>query len=186
MRPAMSLPSLRLFVFKEGLLSRLGHDLRLSVECFEMTLETGNLVGRFDTRTIRVDGAMKKGSLDPGGLSSRDKAKVEKTVHKEILQVDRYPEVVLEASMDPRGDCAEVRGSLTILGRRRALNPARVIPMGEQLVAAVSITPTRWGIEPYRGLAGALKIQDRIDVELAIPADLDMDSIEARRWARQP
>ncbi len=179
-------PCLRLFVFKEGLLSRLGHDLRLSVTRFDLCVEGGNLVGRFDTESMQVDGAMKKGQLDPKGLSSRDRGKIEQTIRKEILQVDRFPEAVLEASVEPRGDCAEVRGSLTLLGRRRALDTARVLPMGERLVASTSIAPTRWGIEPYRGLAGALKIQDRIDIELAVPADIAIGSVEAKRWASQP
>lgn len=179
------LPCLRLFVFKEGLLSRLGHDLRLAVDAFEMTLETGNIVGRFSTGTIRVEGVMKDGHFDPDGLSSRDRGKVEKTVRKDILQTERFPEAVFEASLDPRGDTAELRGSLTLLGRRRALDPVQVIPMGDRFIAKLTLEPTRWGIQPYRGLAGALKIQDRIDVEIAVPADFALDSIEARRWARQ-
>ncbi len=180
------LPSLRLFVFKEGLLSRLGHDLRLCLDAFELTLEAGTLEGRFSTESIRVEGAMKKGTLDPGGLSDKDKAKIEKTVREEILQTGRYPEVVFEATLEPRGDTAEVRGSLTILGRRRAIDSVRVIPMGDQLVASLTIEPSRWNIKPYKGLAGALKIQDRVDIEMAVPADLALDSIEARRWVRQP
>lgn len=185
--PQMSeLPCLRLFVFKEGLLSRLGHDLRLSMDAFEITLETGTIAGRFDTTSIRVDGAMKADALDPGGLSTKDRAKIEKTVRGEVLRVDKFPEAVFEASLEPRGDTGELRGSLTLLGRRRALNPIQVIPMGDRFIAKLSIEPSRWGIKPYRGLAGTLKIQDRIDVEIAIEADFTLDSIEARRWDRQP
>lgn len=176
------LPCLRLFVFKEGLLSRLGHDLRLRVDAFQMTLETGILEGRFDTTSIRVDGVMRGATFEPEGLSSKDMAKIEKTIHEEILETRRFPEAVFEASLDPRGDTGELRGSLSLLGRRRALDPIQLIPMGDRLVAKLSLTPSRWGIKPYRGLAGALKIQDRIDVEIAVEADFALDSIEARRW----
>lgn len=180
------LPSLRLFVFKEGMLSRLGHDLRLSLDAFEITLETGTIVGRFDTTSIRVDGAMKAGALDPEALSTKDRAKIEKTVRNEVLCVERFPEAVFEASLELRGDTGEIRGSLTLLGRRRALDPIQVIPLGDRFVAKLTIEPTRWGIKPYRGLAGALKVQDRIEAEIAIEADFALDSIEARRWDRQP
>ncbi len=179
------LPCLRLFVFKEGLLSRLGHDLQLSMDAFEITLETGMMVGRFTTSSIRVDGAIKGNTLDTDALSAKDRAKIEKTVRSEVLCVDKFPEAVFEAHLEPRGDTGELRGSLTLQGSRRALEPIRVIPMGDRFVAKVTIQPTRWGIKPYRGLAGALKIQDRIDVEVAIEADFALDSIEARRWARQ-
>ena len=184
-RTMSELPCLRLFVFKEGLLSRLGHDLRLRVDAFEMVLETGALEGRFETASIRVDGAMKGDALDPGALSSKDIAKIEKTIHEDILQTRRFPEAVFEANLEPRGDTGELRGSLTLLGRRRALDPIQLIPMGDRLVAKLTLEPTRWGIKPYKGLAGALKIQDRIDVEIAVEADFALDSIEARRW-RQP
>lgn len=184
-RTMSELPCLRLFVFKEGLLSRLGHDLRLRVDAFEMVLETGALEGRFETASIRVDGAMKGDALDPGALSSKDIAKIEKTIHEDILQTRRFPEAVFEANLEPRGDTGELRGSLTLLGRRRALDPIQLIPMGDRLVAKLALEPTRWGIKPYKGLAGALKIQDRIDVEIAVEADFALDSIEARRW-RQP
>jgi hypothetical protein len=184
---AMSeLPCVRLFVFKEGLLSRLGHDLRLSVESFEMTLETGNIVGRFRTGSIRVDGVMKGDAFDATGLSSKDMGKIEKTIHGEILQTSKFPEAVFEASLEPRGDTGEVRGSLSLLGRRRALDTVQLLPMGDRLVAKLTIEPTRWGIKPYKGLAGALKIQDRIDIEIGVAADFALDSIEARRWERQP
>ena len=176
------LPCLRLFVFKEGLLSRLGHDLRLRVDAFEMTLETGNFEGRFDTTSIRVDGVMKGQTFDRQGLSSKDMTKIEKTIHDEILETARFPEAVFQASLDPRGDTGEVRGSLSLLWRRRALDPVQLIPMCDRLVAKLTITPSRWGIKPYRGLAGALKIQDRIDVEVAVDADFALDPIESRRW----
>lgn len=185
-RTMSELPCVRLFVFKEGLLSRLGHDLRLRVESFEMTLETGTIEGRFSTASIRVDGVMRGETFDADGLSSRDRAKVEKTIHDDILQTSRFPEAVFEASLEPRGDTGELRGSLSLLGRRRALDPIQIMPMGDRLVAKLTLEPTRWGIKPYRGLAGALKIQDRIDVEIAVAADFALDSIEARRWERQP
>jgi len=176
-------PSLRLFVFKEGLLSRLGHDLRLRVESWEMAAEAGSIRGRFDTSSIRVEGVMRGESFDPEGMSDKDRAKVHKTIQREILQTDRFPEALFEASFDARGDTAEVRGALTMLGRRRALDAVQLLPMGEQLVAKTTLQPTRWGIEPYKGLAGALKIRDRVEVEIAVTADFELNSTEARRWA---
>ena len=67
------LPSLRLFVFKEGLLSRLGHDLCIRADAFELTHETGTLVGRFDTQSLRVEGAMRGGKLQVGAMSAKER-----------------------------------------------------------------------------------------------------------------
>ena len=175
-------PTLHVYVFKEGLLSRLGHDLRLTVKRFEITLERGSLIGRFDTESLGVDGAIRKGELDTRSLSPKDKQKIEATVRERILRTTKFPEAVLEASVDHRGDTAELRATLTLLGRRRALDTVQVLPRGERLAGKVAFAPSRWGIEPYRGLGGALKVRDYVEAELSIPADLDIRSTESHRW----
>jgi hypothetical protein len=34
--------------------------------------------------------------------------------------------------------------------------------------------PSRWGIRPYRAMAGALRLKDRVDIEVAVDTDLDV------------
>jgi hypothetical protein len=42
---------------------------------------------------------------------------------------------------------------------------------GHRLRAEFTLVPTQWGIPPYKALAGAIKLQDRVVVVLDLPAD---------------
>jgi hypothetical protein len=49
------------------------------------------------------------------------------------------------------------------------------------LAVEVPLVPSRWGIAPYRALAGALKLQDRVIVRLSLPRGDRLAG--AQRWA---
>ena len=186
MSSAVSTPTIHIFTFKEGLLSRLAHDLRLRVERFEVRLEGGRLTARFDTRSIRVDGVMRHGALDASAPGESDRREIERTIAGRVLDVARHPSVVLTATLHVEGRGARVRGELELHGRREPID-ALVRVDGDQLRAEVVLTPSRWGIAPYRAMGGTLRVQDRVRVEVALPvAGLDvantaLDAI-AHQW----
>ena len=39
-----------------------------------------------------------------------------------------------------------------------------------RLKGRVALTPTQWGIKPFKALLGAIKVQDRVIVEFDLPA----------------
>jgi hypothetical protein len=59
-----------LFTFKEGLLSRVAHDLRLHAERCIISREDDWISARFESGSIVVDGVMHGERLDPHGLDS--------------------------------------------------------------------------------------------------------------------
>ena len=63
-----------------------------------------------------------------------------------------------------------VRGELTLAGTTRPI--AFELATGEDghISATVSVAQTEWGIKPYRGLMGALKVRD--DIEVVVDARL--------------
>lgn len=163
-------PHLYVHTFKEGLLSRLGHDLRLSLGRFEVEVADGKLKARFWPESLRVEGAMRRGSLDPHAISDADREKIHRAICTEILHTAHHPEAVLEADVrdDPRG--FRIEGNLTLRGSRRSL-PDIMIRQEEGLLRAeVTLAPTRWGIKPYRALGGALRLQDKINVAIDFPS----------------
>lgn len=178
-------PTLRVFVFKDGLLSRLGHDLRLSVHEFELHVRNKAVTGSFNSGSLRVDGVMKRGKLVADGLSAKDKRKVEASVREQVLQSERFPRIELEARAETSGDSARVCGSLTLLGRRCALDPVHVIPAGTNILARTALTPSRWGVAPYKALAGALKVRDHLEVELTLPMESELDAGASHCWQAQ-
>ncbi len=173
---------IRIFVFREGLLSVLVNDLRISFERFTLDVTDGHLRGHFDISSLRVDGAVKRGLFDPEGVSQSDAKKVARIVTQDVLRTDRYPEATLEAELFAAEQQAEVRGTLTLLGQRRAIPDAKVVLVGDRLVAGLAIQPSRWGIKPYRSLGGALRIKDQINIEIAVPTSRGLDLAAERSW----
>jgi hypothetical protein len=159
--------TLLVFTWREGLLSRVGHDLRLSAQRIEIVPESGGWVVRVPVAGLRVDGAMRDGALDPGALSAKDRGDIEEPMRGAVLHADQHPAVVY------RGRLVDGRavGMLTLCGRTLPLElPTRV---GDGRVRGeVELVPSRWGIQPYRALLGTLKVQDRVRVvfDVALPA----------------
>lgn len=158
------------FTFKDGLLARAAHDLRLRVERFLVSVDEQRVTASFDADSLRVDGTMREGALDRQELSDKDKEQIERTTRDEILQASRHPKVVFEGTEQKEGDRHRVAGQLSLRGKKL---PIELLVREEQgrLKGAVELEPSRWGIRPYKALLGAIKLQDRVRLELDL-ADL--------------
>ena len=183
-------PTIHIFTFKEGLLSRFAHDLRLRLERFELHVEAGRVAGSFDMRSTRVDGVMHRGSLDASAPSTNDRRDIEQAMAGRVLDVAQHPNAALTATLHAEGTGVRMRGELELHGRRAPVE-ALVRAEGELLRAELVLTPSRWGIAPYRALGGTLKVQDRVRVEVALPiAGLDVANTLlaeiSHRWQMPP
>jgi hypothetical protein len=156
------------YTFKEGLLSRVAHDLRLHVERFTITVEQTEVHARFEANSLIVDGTMQGERFDPGGLGARDKAKIVETIRDELLQTRRYPTIEYRGTLEV-GTGIRVAGELEMLGVRRPLVIAATRE-GERVRASVTVRPSEFGLAPYKALAGAIRLQDRVRVELDLDA----------------
>ncbi|MDC0718892.1 YceI family protein [Nannocystis bainbridge] len=158
------------FTFKDGLLARLAHDLRLSLGRFEIRRDGTALSGRFWPASLKVDGVVgKDGRVDVEGLGASDKAKIQRNITDEILLTAQHPEVSFAGALTPGG---VLDGRLVMLGKTVPVRaPVRV--EGDRLHAEFTLVPSQWGIAPYKALAGAIKLQDRLVVALDLPADPD-------------
>ena len=157
--------TIQVFTFKEGLLSKVAHDLRLTLERFEITREGDAVRGRFWPETLQVDGCMRGGRLDPGGLRPKDKREIHKNMTRKVLQTHRNPVVALDATVE----AARLQGQLTLNGRRHPVACALRTVDG-QITGRITLVPSRWGIAPYKALMGAIKLQDRVEVSFSVPA----------------
>lgn len=158
------------FTYKEGLLSAVGHDVKLAVTEFEIVIESGHVRATFRADSLVVDCAMRDGREDRAVLSAADKKTIEGYVQNDILSTRRYPTVTfsstnLEADDD---DGWLVEGDLTLHGRTRSLS-AHVSPDGEHLRTRITLRQPDFGITPFKALLGALRIQPQVDVELRVP-----------------
>lgn len=158
--------TIQVFTFKDGLLARLAHDLRLSLRRYEVRREGAAITGTFWPGSLVVDGSVGKGgAVDADAFSAGDRGKIGDNL-AEVLKVGQHPEVRLVGTIAG----STITGTLTLAGETRPIR-VEVLRGGGRLRGEVTLTPSQWGIAPYRALAGAIKLQDRVVVRVDLPVD---------------
>src|SRR6186713_892123 len=83
--------SIRVFTFKEGLMSAVAHDLRLELQKFEITLDGANVKCELDLQSLRVEGPMDSGVLRVEQYDDAKRADVTRVMHREVLRTREHP-----------------------------------------------------------------------------------------------
>jgi polyisoprenoid-binding protein YceI len=92
-------------------------------------------------------------------LTDKDRASIVKTIESDILGAQ---EIAFRSTSVEGGG---VKGDLTLAGRTEPVE-FDLQREGERVRATIPVVQTRWGIKPYRGLMGALKVRDDVEVVL--------------------
>jgi hypothetical protein len=159
-------------VFKQGLLSAVGHDLALRAATLTIELDeaTGRGAVRVDARALKVEHALAGGRPAPSALSRDDIHTIERNIVEDVLEAARWPEIVFQIDAAERAaDGARVSGRLSLHGRERPLE-LRLRKEGDRLRGQVRLEQPDFGIRPFRALLGALKIKPEVVVEVDVPA----------------
>ncbi len=163
-----------IFTYKEGLLSGLGHDLRLAVNSFEIEVaeDASSLRARFDTASLHVDCALRDGGACPGVLTDKDKKEIDENI-RNLLEADKYGDIVLTSSSVMREDSSyKIRGALTLHGRTKELSFS-VRKEGDYHVADVLLRLQDFGIKPFTAMLGMIKIKPDVLIRVMIPDSRD-------------
>jgi polyisoprenoid-binding protein YceI len=151
---------------REGLAKAVGHDLVIEVGEWSAQANVGeDPADTTITATAQVD------SLNPiegvGGvkpLSDADRSEIKKNIRKVLTS----PEISFQStSVKVAGNSATVSGNLTIMGRSEPVD-VQLTESGGKVKGSFSVLQTRWGIKPYTGLLGTLRVADRVDVEFEV------------------
>jgi polyisoprenoid-binding protein YceI len=89
----------------------------------------------------------------------------------DLLGSDRHPEATFSATgFDPAagGGASGIAGTLTLAGRSRPLRLAVSQPAPGDYRATASVQQTAFGLRPYSGFLGALKVRDAVDVQAEV------------------
>jgi polyisoprenoid-binding protein YceI len=160
------------FTFKDGLLSKVAHDLKLSVTRFSVDIDLAELAvqAELDARSLRVVHAVQGDEAAPAALSAADKEKIVSQIQKEVLHVDQYPRIAFTSrrvSARPGGGYS-VNGDLTLHGTTRSISFETRVE-GSQQVAEVELHQPDYGIVPFRAMLGTLKVKPHVRLRIAIP-----------------
>jgi polyisoprenoid-binding protein YceI len=157
--------------FRDGLAAQAGHDLTI-----EATRWSAELVVSPDQTPASLKVSIDLGALvvraGTGGikpLTDRDKREIGVTARK-VLSADRHPEATFTASTfkaEPGGG-GTISGTLSLAGQTAPLE-LRVSSVGaERYHATTTVRQTDFGIKPYTGFLGALRVRDTVDVEVDV------------------
>jgi polyisoprenoid-binding protein YceI len=162
--------------FAGGLLSALGHNPVFNIRGLvgdasvrEGTFEDASLVLRVDATSLQL--------MDD--ISERDREDIEFNMHRDVLETDRFPEIlfvssrvdVLDRSTSPYS--LNLEGNITLHGQTRAQTiPARVSVEKGYLRAfgTFSIWQTDFNIRLVSVAGGTLKIKDELKLNFDIVA----------------
>lgn len=161
------------FSFKDGLLARLAHDLKLQVERFSIEVDdtTHQITATFDPSSIQVVCAQVDGRDDPSALSDGDKKKIHDNVTKDVLRVRKHPEIRFDSTqIVERGEGFAVEGMLQMHGKTRPVQTS-IRREGNRWVTDIRLHQPDFGIKPYTAALGALKIKPDVMVRLSVPRD---------------
>jgi polyisoprenoid-binding protein YceI len=156
--------SLQVRTYREGVAAKAGHDLVIDVTRWEATVEVADDLRRSsvelhaDPRSLEVREG--HGGVKP--LTDKDRAEIHKTIDAKIL--GGHP--IRFRSSDVRrlddGGLA-VQGELAMAGSSRPLTVHLTVD-GGSVTATIRLTQSDWGIKPFRGLMGALRLRDDVEV----------------------
>lgn len=161
----------RIFTFKEGLLSKMAHDLELEVTRFSIDVDEAlqRLSADVDATSLRVLHALQDGSPQPNALSSADKRKIEGQIARDVLHATRHPHVhFVSDSLRATPNGHAMSGTLTLHGVARTLQ-ATSRRTGDREVLEFSLNQPDFGIRPFQAMLGALKVQAKVSVRVSVP-----------------
>jgi polyisoprenoid-binding protein YceI len=153
--------SLIVKTYREGVAAKVGHDLVIEVTRWEGSLDGDRVTLTADPRSLRV----LEGHRGVKPLTDKDREEILGNIETKVLH---GRPISFSGTTLRHGDSIDIDGDLTIAGTKRP-RLARLDLAGGRATATIRLEQSEWGIKPYRGLMGALKVRDEIEIVLDVP-----------------
>jgi polyisoprenoid-binding protein YceI len=161
--------SLQVRTYREGVAAKAGHDLIIEVTRWDATVDvadepTGWTVElNADPRSLEV----REGLRGVKPLTDKDRVEIRKNIDEKLL--GSHPIQFRSKGVRPADDGARltVEGDLQMAGSTGPLTAVLSVEDGGALSGTIPLTQSAWGIKPYRGLMGALKVRDEIEIVIS-------------------
>jgi YceI-like protein len=159
--------TIRVFTFKDGLLSAVAHDLQIRLEQFTITLDGENVTGELPLKSLTLEGPVEKGVVQPNQYDAGKRADVHKAMNEDILHTDQHPIARFTGRAVPRGEGYSVSGDLELGGKKAPL-AFEVARQAGEYRSEFDIKPSQWGIAQYKAMLGAIRLKDQVKIVLAL------------------
>jgi polyisoprenoid-binding protein YceI len=152
---------------RQGMASKVGHDLTLEAGNWNATLTVDGDPSRsevqatIEPRSLEVTAAT--GGAKP--VSDKDKKDIKKNISG-LLGNDSI--TFTSTTIDAKDSSLKVAGALSIAGQSRPVTlDLRATPDG-RLTGSLTVVQTQFGIKPFSAMMGALKVKDEVEVNLDV------------------
>jgi polyisoprenoid-binding protein YceI len=163
---------------REGLAARAGHDLTIEItrwsaqvtvpDAADGGVAAATLTAELDLGAL----AVREGTGGAKPLTDRDRKDIQGSARKLLGEAAKasFASSRVIPSSAPSGASAggAIEGTLTLLGRTRPLRLQVTSPGPGHFRGSATVRQTDFGITPYSGFLGALKIKDEVAVEFDI------------------
>jgi hypothetical protein len=178
--PGMALPpgthrfgpdnaSLQVRTYREGVAAKAGHDLIIDVTRWSATVEVGDeptawrIELNADPRSLQVREGV--GGVMP--LSDKDRREIDKKIDAKILGGHPIRFRSSGVRLLEAGQRLAVEGELSMAGSTGPLTAHVDVADPGAVAATITLMQSDWGIKPYRGLMGTLKVRDEVEIAIA-------------------
>jgi hypothetical protein len=166
--------TLEIRTYREGMASKVGHDLIIEVTAWDGTVSLVEdpaqctLALSADPRSLHVREGLD--GLKP--LSDKDRGEIRKNIDEKVLGGQPITFRATRLELADGGRRLSLRGDLTMAGNTRPVSGELDVDPGGRITGTFPLTQSEWGIKPYRGLMGALKVRDSLEivVDARLPA----------------
>ena len=164
--------SLTVRTYREGIAQRVGHDLIIDVTSWSASLEVSAdgvptaATLDADPRSLRVREG--RNGLKP--LSDRDRATILENIDANVLH--GLPISFRSSNVEVAPGRLVLAGELTLAGATRPARAELELSDAGRVSGTLPLTQSEWGITPYRGMLGALRVRDTVEivVDATLPA----------------
>lgn len=154
--------------YREGVAQMAGHDLIIDVGQWHASAEVSgdgaltSLEVGVDPRSLEV----REGLRGVKPLTDKDRRKIRDDIEGKVLGGE--PISFRSAAVESSGERLRADGELTLAGSTRPVSYELGISPEGRVHGTLPITQTEFGITPYRGFMGTLKVRDVVEVALDV------------------
>ncbi|MHC4308146.1 MAG: YceI family protein [Planctomycetota bacterium] len=162
--------NLYVYTFKEGLLSKLAHDLLIDVTNFKVNLDvpeagfsSGSLELEIQANSLKVVCALKDGERTDA-LKEKEIVDIERDMGVKVLHPDKYPTANFRSKAIQEKDGGyHINGDLSLHGVTKSID-FDIDTNGGNLKGMITLLQKDYGIKPFKAMMGTLKIKNEINI----------------------
>jgi YceI-like protein len=134
--------------------------MRIATGSHQLGPDDGTLEISADPGSLEIREGL--GGIKP--LSDKDRAEIRKNIDEKVIGRDPVTFRSHRLALTEDGSRLTVEGELTMAGSTRPLTADLAVEPGGRVTGTIPVTRSDFGIKPYRGLMGALKVRDSVEV----------------------